>query len=508
MSINSKKILNQIDFGNEAGDDVSTSEILNFFVEQSAFDEFLSPASRILLATAKKGVGKSALIRWIDAKVHEEHGDSVLIINCKGSDLARSNFKLSSKLELPNDYIQDWMVRICALVNRRIGADIDWAFGDDAITLVESAEIDGFKSRNLVSALADRFKKLIPKANPEKMHASNEIELLKRYELKNLNVWFLVDDLDATYQRTAAENLELSTFFSACRNLAAQVTGINFRITMRTDVWPLIRRYDESLDKVEQYVRDITWSQADFRTLLSKRIKYQMDSLNIQISLLPSRATEIEVEEHYVNQLFEARTLWGKGERPMYQIIYTLAYHRPRWAVQLCKLAQKEAVKGNKTLIAKHHIDAIWGEYGKRRINDLIAEHKHQCRDVEELINAFRGAERRMTRDQLLAWINNHVTTHLSPFIEGKEVKTSMEVAHFLFRLGFIVARAEQEGLSDSENNPLPYEHYFFADMPDFLTGRTSQDFSVLWEIHPCYREALDIQKLNEYQKSRSQHAR
>ena len=499
MTINVHQLLNRMDFGNEAGDDVQAFEVLNFFVEQSSFHKFLSPTRSILLATAKKGVGKSALIRWIEAKIQEEHGDNVLVISCKGSDLVRSNFKLSSELKLPNDYIQDWMVRICALINRHIGAELNLAFGDDAITLVESAELDGFKSRNLVSALTDRLRKLIPQqATTEKLHATNEIELLKRFAGRK--VWFLVDDLDATYQRTDRENLELSTFFSACRYLAAKVTDINFRITMRTDVWPLIRRYDESLDKFEQYVHDITWSQADFRTLLFKRIKHQVDCLKIEISPLPIYKTEIEIEEHYVNQIFQARTLWGESERPMYQIIYTLSYHRPRWAIQLCKLAQEETIREKQGLIAKQHIDAIWGEYGRKRISDLIAEHKHQCRNVEELINSFRGAERRMTRDELITWVTNHITNHLSPVIEGRSVKSPLDIAHFLFRLGFIVARAEKEDQG--------YEHYFFSDMPDFLSGRTNQDFNVIWEIHPCYREALDIQKLNQHQQRRRNYAR
>jgi hypothetical protein len=45
------------------------------------------------------------------------------------------------------------------------------------------------------------------------------------------------------------------------------------------------------------------------------------------------------------------------------------------------------------------------------------------------------------------------------------------------------------------------YEHYNFSDMPDFLTSRTNEDFGVNWEIHPCYREALDIQKVNWAQR-------
>lgn len=69
-----------------------------------------------------------------------------------------------------------------------------------------------------------------------------------------------------------------------------------------------------------------------------------------------------------------------------------------------------------------------------------------------------------------------------------------------MYRLGFIVARSEGEGDS--------YEHYRFDQMPDFLSGRTNEDFSLKWEIHPCYRQALDIQKLDESHRQRFERLR
>jgi hypothetical protein len=486
----------RVDFGNEAGDDVMPSDVEDFFIEQEEFAKYLDPAKRILLATAKKGVGKSALIQWIDAKKDAELGGSAIIINCKGSDLVRSNFNLDSTLALPNDFIQDWKKRICAMINRRIGSMIDIAVTDDKITLVESAEIDGFRRRNLVSTLFDRMTKLIPAAEAKKLHAQNEIELLKRVSGGTMKVWFLVDDLDATYQRSERENIELSTFFSACRSLATQVNGVNFRITMRTDVWPLIRRFDEQLDKMDQYVSDITWSQNDFRRLLAKRIRSQLTLLNA--SQAEKSTTNPDTEDgdiEMISKVFDSQAEWGDRNKPVYEIIYTLSYHRPRWAIQLCKLAQADAVRRKQNRISKQNITSVWGEYGKKRIDDLIVEHKHQCKDVEELINSFRGATRQMSRDELLLWITNHVISHITPVIEGRTITKAIDIANYLYRLGFIVARSESEDEG--------YEHYFFADMPDFLESRTSKDFGVKWEIHPCYREALDIVKLNASKRAK-----
>jgi hypothetical protein len=89
----------------------------------------------------------------------------------------------------------------------------------------------------------------------------------------------------------------------------------------------------------------------------------------------------------------------------------------------------------------------------------------------------------------------------MSPIIEGREEKKPLDIAHFLYRLGFIVAR-----IDDKENKE--YEHYYFSDMPDFLSTRTNDDFGSVWEIHPCYREALDIKKMNRYQRERRNLAR
>lgn len=100
-----------------------------------------------------------------------------------------------------------------------------------------------------------------------------------------------------------------------------------------------------------------------------------------------------------------------------------------------------------------------------------------------------------MTRDELFAWINKRVSTHLESTIEGRRTRSPMEIARFLYRLGFILARSD--GADGS------YEHYRFDQMPDLLSNRTDDDFGLKWEIHPCYREALDIRKLDRSHKQK-----
>lgn len=485
-------ILKGFDFGNEAGDDATQEELAAYFVEQDDFKNYLNASKRILITTARKGVGKSALIKRLSAKIKEANQDSI-VITCRGSDLSREAFKLSNALVTPNDYIRDWMIRICALINRQIAKEINFAATDDQITLVESAEIDGYKQKNLVSCLTSRFERFLDKLGPKKEEVKNHIEILKR--IKSPSVFVLIDDLDATFQNTDAECLSLSTFFSACRYLTQDVTGVSFRLTMRSDVWPTIRRYDESLDKLEQYVKEINWSTEEFRTLLYKRIESQGKLNGFDVPVPEYNEAVDKYEERILQLLFVEKIQWGNKNVHSYRVIHTLSYERPRWAIQLCKLAQANALKRRRAIISKEDIDDIWGDYGSKRIADLVAEHKHQCRQIEELITAFRGGDRLMSRDQLLVFIKNKILNHISVFIDSQRATTQIEVASFLYRIGFLVARSD-EASGD-------YEHYGFRDMPDLLASRTDNDFNMKWEIHPCYRQALDIKKINQSQRAK-----
>ncbi|TGM74764.1 hypothetical protein EHR01_10130 [Leptospira mtsangambouensis] len=486
--------LRSINFGNEAGDDIEPGELKRYFVELPNIKTFTNLNEKIVIATAKKGIGKSALIQWLSIPDH--YLDiKPLIVKIRGADISRERLNLKSTLENPQDYIADWMKRIATIINREIAKNINLALSDDSISLVETAELEGFRSRSIISSLLDRLKLVIEKKQitTEKIPIKNELELLKRF---NCNyIIFLIDDLDATFQNKEKELLELSTFFSACRYLLQDVKDISFRITMRSDVWPIIRRFDESLDKVEQYVQELKWSESVFKQLLYKRLEYEFNKNKI------ARKKEYYTsykDNYYLNQVFEKQMEWGAKLQYTYRVLYTLSYSRPRWGIQLCKLAQKQALSENKTLINRNILTTVWGEYGKKRISDLISEHKHQSKDIEEIINAFRGVERRLSRDELILTIKNKILNHLSTIIDGEKVNSPLQIGHFLYRIGFIVARSNIE--TDQ------YHHYYFEEMPDFLSNRTNSDFGMEWEIHPCFRQALDIVKLNESKLAKNKH--
>ena len=242
---------------------------------------------------------KVSVIQWIYYSAIRDHPNDI-VIKCRGAELTRDNFGLKSDLNSPNSFINDWMVRICSVINKEIAKKIGFAWSDDKITLVESAEIHGYKSRNIVRCLVDRFDAFFKNNNltADKKKIVDQIEMLKR--LDDISVWILIDDLDATFQNTQQECLSLSTFFSACRYLMQDILGIKIRVSMRSDVWPIIRRYDESLDKMEQYAREIIWELDDFRKLLYMRVKSQCQELDHKIPSKFPQERDDEYEERII----------------------------------------------------------------------------------------------------------------------------------------------------------------------------------------------------------------
>jgi hypothetical protein len=64
-------LLQNLDFGNEAADDVDAAELSSYFVQQADFGKFVDERHKILVATARKGVEKSALLKWVAQSVQE-----------------------------------------------------------------------------------------------------------------------------------------------------------------------------------------------------------------------------------------------------------------------------------------------------------------------------------------------------------------------------------------------------------------------------------------------------
>lgn len=477
-------------WGNEAADDENPIILNSYFLSNPDCEPFFEKHERLLISRARKGMGKSALINELAYRLSND-GNSI-IINVKGSDLVAQR---PTNYGTPDEHIHDWMQRICMLINREIGARISFAFNDDDILMVEASELSGYKRRNLFGCLLSRIKLKMSNAELSVPPVAQHIKLLERVTKGKLfNIWVLVDDIDSTFINNEQERLRLSTFFSACREISSSYEGVNVRSTCRTDVWASIRKYDESLDKVEQYIIDIYWSKRDIGKLLAKRIisfetrGCKFESLSLSQQLLDVKSAMLiekrELWEKALDKVFASTYPWGDDRRSSYVLMHLLGAGRPRWVLQLCRMASKIASKNRAKRIKIGHIKQCLARFCSIRVDDICREHQHQCQSILEIINWFSNNKGNYTTEELLHHIDEALQKHFSVTIDGVEVNSPMEVARFLFRASFLVGQCK------IDHN---IKYYAFEEKPELLRYKSNPDDGMQWIIQPAFRTALNI---------------
>jgi hypothetical protein len=475
-------------FGNETAEDEEESNFLAYALERPEFDLFLNPTKKLRVVRAYKGEGKSALLRWTylalrdfkNVAVHDAFASSVLPRNKHLDD---------------SDYVQEWKDAFLATAAMALGAKLELKFDDDVISLREEAERGGFRRRGFVAAVLARLKGL--PGTPQAAGVTDPAEMLRRVAGANdMQIWLIIDDLDENFVDTEADSIRVMSALVAMRQISTQVREISFRTSIRPSTWAIIKRKYEALSKVEPYVIDLQWSYPQLEALLGSRVRAYLQR-NSGMAVASGRLRQM-TDRELVAEAFEDPMPWGKKDLPIegsddddaYKkrspgvIVSTLARYRPRWMVELCKIAGARAKRSNRPRIGLDDLTGDLELFGKKRIDDLIAEFRAQCDKVEYLIQSFKGKSERFRTDELVRHMQNN--------LQGSDVRiagitgrpSNTEIIRFLFQIGFITARRELEGGH--------YRHYSFYDEPTLLSDGAN-DLGVSWEIPSCFRQALQL---------------
>lgn len=491
-------------FGNDSGENENPEYLDSYFVEQSAFKNFFSKERPLSIVRARKGMGKSSLLTRLLSHLKKERPFDI-VISATGNELIGiGNFNSTDHAELENHWKQIICKRICI----EIGKQIKWAARDDAMGLVEIAEIEGYKDQNIVSALASRVGHIVQSAlgkavdpssetsaTPEvyKIGLQNYHQALTRYQSdKDILVWVLIDDIDAKYRDTIENQERVGAFFSALRSLAFGVRNLRLRASIRSDVWTNLRRMEDQ-DKLRQYIIDIKWRDDELKEILAKKILAYLRTYHKAIAKPTWNATT-----HYqdiMSLVFSQYFKWGKkNEEPFYPI-KTLAGHRPRWMGQLCRAAGELAPSRRdfKGQIWLDDIDNAMSTFGADKFSDLSKEHQHQFSDITKLVDAFKSGEREYNRFQLLRRIfDKYVSKVVAiPDIDGYPYVTtddavaskiaSDQLGRFLFQIEFISPK-RPDGRFE-----------LYQDNPDLFDSQENQQNKVIWAVSPSYRKYLRI---------------
>lgn len=469
-------------FGNDAGDDEDERSLNFYFLERPEFARFYDRAGALRIVKARKGTGKSALLRRVAGKARASYTDD-LFVPCKGPEI----FPDFSKQENAANPVLAWQRSICARINREIGSRIKVAVNDDQISLVEAAELDSFRGRNLLSALSDRLLSKLSAGGAEieriRLPIGNEVELLRRFAHdESLNVWFVVDDIDATFKNTEANRAQLAAFFSACRDLAQKVKGLTLRVAVRTDVWTLLRGSDEALDKCDQYVFNLRWSVEQIAYILVSKVDAYF-YVHLQ-HVLDHNQREAARKAQSFRQVFQQKFPWGRDnwiESQTYVALHSQG--RPRWSAALCRAAALKADSRGHLKIDEPDFKSVLATYSAQRRLDLVGEHSQEFRDFNGLVQTLSGWKKIFTTQEMLARISaEYIKKSTDPAAKGFD---AVQLANLMFRSGAINTVSKGGGKGA--------KRFDYEDRPTLLTSRAALDDGFDWEIPMFLRPALKL---------------
>lgn len=459
-------------FGHEAAEDEDISRLKAYYLKSATFDQVKTDLPlRVLVG--HKGIGKSALFH---VAIHEEEQEGKLALLIKPDDIAGIGENEVDFLKL----IREWKLGILEIISRKtlisFGLPYDGLrgklneYGGRLIDFLQST----IKSEKFVD-LREARKAVV-----------NEF-------LKTGRIYVYLDDLDRGWQGRPQDIKKISALLNAVRDIASESGGISFRISLRSDVYYLVRTSDESTDKIEGSVIWHSWSNHEILALLVKRVEQFFGRTHDTKSLIERSQQSLANDlSPVLNPLFEGKGNWSRI--PTHRMLMSLVRKRPRDLVKLCTLAARKAKLRNADHIGTEDFNAIFEEYSQGRLQDTINEYRSELPAIERLLFGMKPSRQGKyakegyvySTDALLKKIANIEQTGVFTFANGKKADKK-ELAALLYKINFLTARKEAGEF---------IERKYFEESR--YLSQKFVDFGFDWEVHPAYRWALQPDNLSD----------
>lgn len=474
LSLSDKEI--QSLFGHEAAEDEDPVRLREYYFKSNTYDQTVSDLSlRILVG--HKGIGKSALFQ---VSMWEDEQANKLPILIKPDDILDLKTDVSDFLQI----IRNWKNGLLELITKKVLFSL-------------GADSDNIKS-NLkrysgiaIDFLRDTFK------DTTKINYDPAKKIVVEQFLKTGKINVYIDDLDRGWQGRKEDIIRISALLNAVRDITKENRGISFKISLRSDVYFLVRTADESTDKIEGSVIWQSWNNHEILVLLIKRIETYFGRTIDENKLIKSKSRHLS---HYLHHVMEPRFTglghWARA--PMHRVLMSLIRKRPRDLVKLCTLAARNARETKSNLIKTIHFENIFEQYSQGRLQDTINEFRSELPDLGRLLMNMRPSKKEKTAkegwvyrtDALLKKIQN-IKEQGEFLFSSKEVASNKELASFLYKINFLTARKEK--------NECIIRKYF--EESRYLSNEFT-DFGFDWEVHPAYRWALQPRDLQDIYRS------
>lgn len=457
-------------FGSLAAEDEVKDRLKEYFFKNDTYSK-IHNFMPLRILVAHKGIGKSAIFR---ISYLENCENNILSLWVRPDDIAELG-----KADEKDDFLQ--LIRrwksgleklIIELVMKNFKVEIEDEFVENIVK----------KSVTLIDKITSVVKKVDDIVDKEKIRE----EVAKQYLSKNRIVIY-IDDLDRGWSGSKNSITRISTLLNAVRDMSNESDGLCFRISLRSDVYYLVRTSDESTDKIDGNVLWLNWTEHQLLVLLAKRVQSFLGDDFSEKSLLRKPQFEIAgLLDPIMEHNFMGDGKWR--ERPIHYIILSLIRRRPRDLVNLCTLAARSANENGHSKIDTEDWEYVFERYSQDRLQDTINEHRYELPDVERLLLGMKPSHKAKRTSEVFTYDNEKLKSKIAGIIQGgkfvyangKEASTQ-DLIVFLYKINFIVGRKKgSDGYIDRK--------YFEENR---YISNSFFNFGYDWEVHPAFRWAL-----------------
>ena len=453
-------------FGHEAAEDEDPERLRGYYFKTSTYDHIATDLPlRILVG--HKGIGKSALFQVAMAEDREAGRVATLIRPDDIADLGTDTSEFAST-------IRSWKTGL----DRVIASKVLQSFGSAG-----SEKIDRLKRAG--GGLLDFLRSAFSDTDKLNLEAADRV-LVQNFLSENRLIVY-IDDLDRGWEGRKKDVVRLSALLNAIRDLVNENRGLRFRVSLRSDVYYLVRTSDESTDKIEGSVIWQRWTNQEIFVLLVKRIETFFGRRLDEIELRQARPSNLA---HYLDPVMESRFA-GSGHwsnAPIHKVLMSLIRKRPRDLVKLCTLAARDARDNRRPRIGTKNFTEVFSEYSQGRVQDTINEFRSELPEIERLLLSMKPSKKERRASEGYVYSTEDLLRKLRNVEQSGRFRLSndmiagpKELAAFLYKINFLTAR---KNMDDGR-----IERKYFEENR-YLSSHFA-DFGFSWEIHPAYRWAL-----------------
>lgn len=457
-------------FGDLAAEDEKMERFSSYFIKTDVYKK-IHNFLPIRILVAHKGIGKSAVFRM---SYLENQKNNVLSVWVKPDDIL--GIASAEDCADPLEMIRQWKSGLEELLVEKVVSNFNISKDNDTINRISR---NGLKFTERIGMIVKKVPEVV------------DIDAIKKgivdMYIKKRKIVIYIDDLDRAWNGSKKNIYRISALLNAVRDMCNETDELCFRISLRSDVYYLVRTADESTDKIDGNVLWLTWTEHELLALLVKRVQSYFGNYFSERELLDMEQWEMS---KYLNDIM-ADTFEGSGKwnnRPIRYIFLSLIRRRPRDLINLCTLAARNANAKGRNLIVTEDWEEVFEQYSSSRLQDTINEHKYELPDIERLLLGMKPSHTMKKTDKpfvydkerLICKIEGIIQNGKFYFVNNKEC-TVEELVAFMYKINFLNARKDVDG---------GYIDRKYFENNKYITAK-SVDFGYDWEVHPAFRWAL-----------------